>query len=113
MSSLEIEFDPSQEYVRNEVKVGEPYEFIALFFDDELDRRIDAARHWMQYAKDALSGKPVSTGHGNAWGFDADAETATFTNLYIDEPENTFTIPTPLLVEAFERWIAYLEQRDR
>lgn len=81
--------------------------FLAGFFADELGRHVDSVRDWMQLAKDALAGKKVDTGFGNGWKFEGDATLIKFTT----QNKSEYTIPTPLLVEAFERYLVYLEAR--
>ena len=107
MNNLTIEFDPTQEWVNNEVKIAPPYSFLSDFFSAELGRRVDAVRDWMQCARDALEGKDVYSGYGNGWAFRGNAQLIKFETLNGYE----FTIPTPLLVEAFERYLMYLEAR--
>ena len=102
-----MEFDPTQEWVRNEVKIAPPFSFLSVFFGHELRHEADSVRHWMKYVRDALDGKDVDTGYGNGWCFEGNARMIKFTTLNKSE----FTIPTPLLLEAFERYLMYLEAR--
>lgn len=107
MNKLSIEFDPTQEWVSDEVKIAPPYSFLSDFLESEPGRRVDAVRDWMQCARDALDGKEVYTGYGNGWAFRGNARMIKFETLN----GNEYTIPTPLLLEAFERYLIYLEAR--
>ena len=107
MNKLTIEFDPTKEWVSDEVKIAAPYDFLPKFFNAELGRRVDSVKHWMKYVREALDGQDVETGYGNGWRFEGNAQVIKFETLNGYE----FTIPTPLLLEAFERYLMYLEAR--
>ena len=107
MNKLTFDFDSTQEYVENEVQIAEPYSFLSGFFAHELGRRVDSVKHWMKYVRDALDGQDVETGYGNGWMFEGNGKTIKFTTVNKSE----YAIPTPLLMEAFERYLMYLEAR--
>ena len=92
----------------DELHIGEPYPQLKSFFRHEVEHSVRSCENWLADVRTALAGEPIDTGYGNAWKIEMDAKTARFHNAYEAEPLNRFEMPTPLLREALERWLAHL-----
>lgn len=108
MSDLKLKTLAAGDGVHSELVVDAPYEFLVGFIAAEVGHSVDAAREWAGFVRDALAGKPVEGCEGNAWCLDANAETSTLRNEYVGPPADSGTLPTPVLLEALERWLAFL-----
>ena len=99
---------PGASGFEDEPRFGEPYLRLESFFSDEVEHNVRSCENWLADVRTALAGEPIDTGYGNAWKIEMDAKTARFHNAYEAEPLNRFEMPTPLLREALERWLAHL-----
>ncbi|MCA9587540.1 MAG: hypothetical protein KC657_19570 [Myxococcales bacterium] len=106
--TLHMTITPGASGFEDELRIGEPYPQLKSFFSNEVSHRVRSCENWLADVRTALAGEPIDTGYGNAWKIEIDATTARFHNAYEAEPLNRFEMPTPLLREALERWLAHL-----
>ena len=106
--TLHMTITPGASGFEDELRIGEPYPQLKSFFSNEVSHRVRSCENWLADVRTALAGEPIDTGYGNAWKIELDAKTARFHNAYEAEPLNRFEMPTPLLREALERWLAHL-----
>ena len=106
--TLHMTITPGASGFEDELRIGEPYPQLKSFFRNEVSHRVRSCENWLADVRTALAGEPIDTGYGNAWKIEMDAKTARFHNAYEAAPFDRFEMPTPLLREALERWLAHL-----
>lgn len=113
MSDLKMETHATGDGVHGELVVDPPYDFLVGFIAAEVGHSLDAANEWAGFARQALAGKPIAGCEGNAWCLDANAEVATLRNEYVGPPAHIGVLPTPMLLDVLERWLAFLESSGK
>lgn len=106
--TLQMTITPGAAELEDEVRFGEDYALLANVIRHEIGHDVRSCEHWLEIARLALAVEPQDSGYGNAWCVEADATNARFHNAYAWAPGDRFEMPTPLLLEALERWLAHL-----
>ena len=106
--ALEMTITPGARELNDEVQLGKPYELFREYIRHEIEHDVRSCENRLADVRLALAGEPQDIGYGNAWKIEMDAKTARFHNAYEAAPLNRFEMPTPLLREALERWLAHL-----
>jgi hypothetical protein len=106
--TLQMTIDESATDFEDKVHVTGSYSGLKGFLRSEVGHDVRACENWLAEVQLALGGESVDTGYGNAWKIEIDAETARFHNAYEAPSDSRFEMPTPLLREALERWLAHL-----
>jgi hypothetical protein len=111
---LKMTIDPTRgRSVEDQLAIEAPYEFVVGYIGDDIQFSLANARIAVDELRRALAGTPVRGSTGNAWRVDADASKATLTVIAAGDDEIVHDLPTAVLLDALERWLAYLETRSR
>jgi len=109
---LKIRFDPTGRIMDDRVIVEPPYELVANFIVRDIQASPTGARNCVRMLRAVIdgTGPPIEQETGNMWTMDADPTWTTLTNDY-GHPTLSVRVPTPWLLDAIERWHAYLIER--
>ena len=109
---LSIRFDPNGRTLDERVIVSPPYELVGNFIVCDVQASPTAARDYVRMLRGVIdkTTPPIEQETGNMWTIDADPAWTTLTNEY-GHPTLTVRVPTPWLVDAIERWHAFLIER--
>ena len=109
---LKIRFDPTGRTMDDRVIVEPPYERVGNFIVRDIQASPTVARSYVRRLVAVIDGTAphIEQETGNMWTMDADPAWTTLTNEY-GHPTLSVRVPTPWLVDAIERWHAYLIER--
>jgi len=93
-----------------ELRIDPPHENVVSFIGAEINHNVDLAQAWIADLRKALRGDRVAS-MGNVFYVEADARMAKLTNEFVGPPDLVIEVPTPWLLDAIERWHAYLVSR--
>jgi hypothetical protein len=83
-----------------------PYDWLIAFVALEVGTDLRNARFWTETVRKAAAGETTRDVSGSTFVLDADA-----TTTELESPDRKiWRVPTPILLEALERWLKHLEQ---
>jgi hypothetical protein len=107
---LTLHFHPESKAL--EVTVDPPYDLVGIFLDAEMHTADDARQRAKELRAFGGDRSKCLGGGGNALSIEANGEVTQLITQW-EEPERTCELPTEWLIDALERYAAYLDGRSR
>lgn len=101
---LRMFIDTSRDWIEG-LRFGPPYEWLISFIGLEIGTNLHNARFWTETVRKAAAGETMRDVSGSTFVLDADA-----TTTELESPDKkVWRVPTPILLEALERWLKHVE----